>query len=153
VICVLEDDAQAGYDHVDSHRSTALVISPYIEKAKKDSAFYNTCSMLRTIGLLLGTQPMNAYDGFARPIAVFGKSLSNAAPFEAILPSKEIATQINGANAYRGIDSAKLINPYQEESLPDVELNDILWGSIKGPNSKRPPVKNARWKAQEVDRD
>ncbi len=144
VICVVEDDAQAGYDHVDCHRSLALVISPFIEKGTKHSAFYNTCSMLRTIGLILGTDPLNAYDGFARPINVFGKSASNASPFTAIMPSKAIATEINTPLAYRAGDSARLINRFQEESISDVELNDILWGSIKGANSPRPRVVNRR---------
>ncbi|HLK14210.1 MAG TPA: alkaline phosphatase family protein, partial [Fimbriimonadaceae bacterium] len=51
-ICVLEDDAQNGFDHVDCHRSTALVISPYMERGRHDSRFYNTDSMLRTMELL-----------------------------------------------------------------------------------------------------
>jgi YVTN family beta-propeller protein len=152
-IFVVEDDAQAGFDHVDSHRSTAYVISPYIRKATHDSTFYNTDSVLRTMGLLLGTNPMNQYVATATPFGFFGKAASNAAPYKAILPSKAIIGEVNGASAYRAKDSARLLNRFQEESLPDIELNDILWGSIKGPKTPRPTTPNARWQVKEKDGD
>ena len=53
-IFVLEDDAQNGPDHVDSHRSPAFVISPYVKRHAVDSTMYNTTSMLRTMELILG---------------------------------------------------------------------------------------------------
>ena len=141
VICVLEDDAQAGFDHVDCHRSNALVISPYIEKNTLYSKFCNTDSMIRTMEVLLGMPPMTGYDAVAPLIEVFGKNASNIEPFSAIKPDRAIASEINKSNAYRAADSARLIARFQEESMPDVELNDILWGSIKGANSRRPLVR------------
>src|SRR5436305_260510 len=57
-VFVLEDDAQNGPDHVDSHRSPAFVLSPYTRRGIVDSNFYNTTSMLRTIELLVGLRPM-----------------------------------------------------------------------------------------------
>lgn len=140
-IIVLEDDAQAGFDHVDAHRSTIYVISPFVAKGTHDSRFYNTDSALRTIELLLGMPPMNQFDAIATPFRVFGKSPTNAAPFEAILPPKHIATEVNSPSAYRSADSERIVNRYQEESAPDIELNDILWGSIKGADVPRPPVR------------
>ena len=71
-IFVLEDDAQNGPDHVDSHRSPAFVISSYMKRHMVDSTMYNTTSMLRTIEFLLGLQPMTHFDAGARPMtAVF----------------------------------------------------------------------------------
>lgn len=140
-IFILEDDAQNGYDHVDAHRSIAFVISPYIRKGTVDSTFYNTDSMLRTMGLILGLPPLCQYDAVATPMNVFGPTPDNDAPYEAILPAREIATAINKATAYRAQDSARLLNPLKEESLPDEELNDILWRSIKGRHSTPPPVR------------
>jgi YVTN family beta-propeller protein len=137
VICVLEDDAQAGQDHVDCHRSGALIISPYVERGKVSSHFWNTDSMLKTIEVMVGLKPMNHYDGFALPIDVFGSSASNAEPYKAILPDKSIITAINTKTAYRERDSDRLIKQYSEESGPDIELNDILWGAIMGPKGKR----------------
>lgn len=137
-ICILEDDAQAGYDHVDAHRSTAFVISPYIQSGLVDSTFYNTDSMLRTMELLLGMPPMSQFDAIATPINVFGKSLVNLKPYVAIVPDKDVATGINQKTAYRASDS-ETISRYTEESLVDEDLNDILWGAVMG-TRERPTV-------------
>jgi YVTN family beta-propeller protein len=140
-IFILEDDAQNGYDHIDAHRSIAFVISPYIKKGTIDSTFYNTDSVLRTMELLLGLPPMCQYDAVANPMRLFGTNLVNEAPYTAILPAREIAAAVNQATAYRANDSARLINPLKEESMPDEELNDILWRSIRGVHSTPPPVR------------
>lgn len=78
-ILILEDDAQDGPDHVDSHRSTALVISKYSPlpqpKPFVDHTFYTTINMIRTIETLLGAPPMNANDSRAAVMApLFGGS-------------------------------------------------------------------------------
>ena len=131
-IFILEDDAQSGYDHVDAHRSIGFVISPWVKRGTLDSHFYNTDSMLRTMGLLLGLPPMCQYDAVASPLAVFGTAPDNDAPYTALLPKAELAAKINTASSYRAKDSARLLNPLKEESGPDLELNDILWRSIRG---------------------
>ncbi len=54
---ILEDDAQDGADHVDAHRSVALVISKYSPRQAQplvDHDFYTTVSILRTMEDLLG---------------------------------------------------------------------------------------------------
>ena len=58
VIFVVEDDAQDGTDHVDGHRTAALVISAHNRSGFVDSRFYNQTSILRTIELILGLKPM-----------------------------------------------------------------------------------------------
>ncbi len=68
-IFVLEDDAQNGPDHVDSHRSPAFLISPYVRHHAVDSSMYNTASMLRTMELILGLRPMTQFDAAARPMS------------------------------------------------------------------------------------
>src|SRR5262249_32397584 len=67
-IFVVEDDAQNGSDHVDAHRTVALAISPYIKKHSVDSTLYSTSSMLRTMELILGLEPMSQFDAAARPM-------------------------------------------------------------------------------------
>ncbi len=136
-ICILEDDAQSGIDHIDAHRSTAYVISPYIQRGKVDSTFYNTDSMLRTMELLLDMPPMSQYDAVANPISVFGHEADNAAPFTAIKPSRDIVCDLNLKTAYRSKFSDR-IPRFGEESETDEELNDILWKSIKGRKSATP---------------
>ena len=130
-ICILEDDAQSGIDHIDAHRSTAYVISPYIQRGRVDSTFYNTDSMLRTMELLLGMPPMSQYDAVASPISVFGPQATNSGPFTAIKPDRNIVCEVNLKTAYRSKFSER-IPRFGEESEIDEELNDILWKSIKG---------------------
>src|SRR5262249_35034897 len=67
-IFVIQDDAQDGSDHVDAHRTEALVISPYTRRGRVDSTFYTTTSMLRTMELILGLSPMTQYDAAATPM-------------------------------------------------------------------------------------
>src|SRR5205807_8163149 len=67
-IFVVEDDAQNGSDHVDAHRTVALVISPYTKRGQVDSTLYSTSSMLRTMELILGLAPMSQFDAAARPM-------------------------------------------------------------------------------------
>jgi hypothetical protein len=145
-IFVVEDDAQAGFDHVDAHRSIAMVVSPFTKRNSLDSRFYNTDSVLRTMSLLIGLKPWNQYIATAIPLHVFDKQRSNAEPDTAILRARERIGDINKRNAYRAADSERMLDRYEEESLPDMELNDILWGAIKGPKAPRPSTPGAMWK-------
>src|SRR5205814_9670847 len=61
-ICVVEDDPQAGFDHVDGHRTVALAISPYTRRRHVDQTNYNQTGMVKTIELMLGLPPMNQLD-------------------------------------------------------------------------------------------
>jgi YVTN family beta-propeller protein len=149
VIFIVEDDAQAGFDHVDSHRSPCYVISPYIRRGTFDSTFYNTDTVLRTTCLLLGTEPMNQLVATATPFGFLGSDAANASPYKAILPKREIISEINSPKAYRAKDSERLLDNLQEETGADLELNDILWHATKGA-LPRPATPNSRW---EIDDD
>lgn len=77
-ILVLESSAPDGADHVDSHRSLAFVISPYVKRHTVDSTMYNTVSLLRTLEIVLGLRPMTQFDAGARPVtAVFQATPDN----------------------------------------------------------------------------
>ncbi|HTT63481.1 MAG TPA: bifunctional YncE family protein/alkaline phosphatase family protein [Bryobacteraceae bacterium] len=80
-ILVLEADAQDGNDHVDSHRSLAFVISPYVKRRTVDSTMYNTISMLRTAEVFLGLHPMTHFDAGARPMTAVFQSTPDASPY------------------------------------------------------------------------
>lgn len=145
-IFVLEDDAQAGFDHVDAHRSTALVISPYTERnPRTDSRFYNTNSFLRTMQAILGAPPMTQYVGTAPYFKGFTSNPHNLDPYVAILPDKEVISGVNGKTAYRAKDSALLVKRGAEDNRADRALNDILWHSIKGLKAKRPLTPGSQW--------
>ena len=78
LVFVIEDDAQDGGDHVDSHRTTAYVVGAYVKQGAVVSTPYNTLDFLRTVEEVLGIPPMNLNDALARPMAdIFNTSPSN----------------------------------------------------------------------------
>lgn len=134
-IFVLEDDAQNGPDHVDSHRSPAFVISPYVKHHAVDSSMYNTTSMLRTMELILGLRPMTQFDAAARPMSAAFQRTADPAAYVAEKPRVPLDERnpLHSATAQR---SSRL--DFHEEDRADAdELNDILWLAIKG--SHPPP--------------
>jgi len=141
-IFVLEDDAQNGPDHVDAHRSTALVISPYTKRRYTDHTMYSTSSMLRTMELFLGLPPMTQYDAAATPMCNSFTTVPDFTPYqlrEALVDLEEK----NIAGAYGSERSAEL-NLTEGDAIPDVEFSEILWKSVKGEDSEMPaPVRSA----------
>ncbi|HEY7216406.1 MAG TPA: alkaline phosphatase family protein, partial [Thermoanaerobaculia bacterium] len=140
-IFVVEDDAQAGPDHVDAHRSVALVISPYSRLGAVDSTLYTTAGMLRTIELILGLPPMSQYDAAATPMYGAFKSAPDLAPFtrrEARVPLDEM----NAPNAW-GAAASMAMNLDEPDRAPDLELNEIVWKSVRGAASPMPPPVHA----------
>jgi hypothetical protein len=97
-IFVVEDDAQDGPDHVSGHRTIAQVISPYTQTGAVDSSPYSTVSMLRTMELILGLQPMTQYDAAATPMYASFNSTPNLAPYSALVPQQSL-TALNLASA------------------------------------------------------
>jgi YVTN family beta-propeller protein len=69
LIFVIEDDSQDGGDHVDSHRSVALIAGPYVKQGVVVSTAYNTTDFVRTIEEVLGLGPLNMNDALAVPMA------------------------------------------------------------------------------------
>jgi hypothetical protein len=89
-VFVLYDDPQDGTDHVDSHRAAAWVISPYARRRAVDSTFYNSLSALRTIELILGFQPMTAFDAAARPMAAAFQGAPDLTPYTHAPPNASL---------------------------------------------------------------
>jgi hypothetical protein len=138
-IFVLEDDAQNGPDHVDSHRSPAFVISAYSKRKSVDSNMYNTASMLRTMELILGLKPMTQFDAAARVMATAFQATPNPAPFTAEKPRIPLDTR-NAASAPAAAASNRM-NFEEADEIDDDELNDILWRAIRG-NEPPPPMRS-----------
>lgn len=129
-IFVIEDDSQAGPDHVDAHRSEALVISPYTQTGKVDSTLYDTASMLRSMELILGMKPMSQFDASAIPMLNAFTNHPNSAPYELEQPKYPIDLK-NGQNAPMAAISEKM-NFSQEDSANPDTLNRIIWKAAKG---------------------
>jgi DNA-binding beta-propeller fold protein YncE len=128
-IFVLEDDAQNGPDHIDSHRSAAFVISPYTHTGAINSSMYNTTSMLRTMELILHLRPMTHFDAGARPMLnCFSKDAVLTA-YQAEKPRIPLDDR-NPQNSPTAARSARL--DFSDADLnDDDELNDILWLAIR----------------------
>lgn len=143
-IFVIEDDAQDGPDHVDAHRSTAYVISPYIRQSYVDHTFYNTDSVLKTIESLLGVPPLTQYDAIATLIAEpFTSHPANNAPFTAIKASQDIMCQ------HVALDVLARGNPMRKWALESAKMNfDIPdsapAGKLNEPRTKTKPSAAAK---------
>ena len=140
-IFIIEDDAQNGPDHVDAHRTVALVISPYTKRAHVDSTFYSTCSLLRTMELILGLPPMSQFDTAATPLYHSFTAKPNFIPYACRparidLNAKNVGTA-SGAKASLAMDFSEpdLLTVQDEDTL-----NRVLWHSVKGANAPYPGI-------------
>ena len=84
VIFVAEDDAQNGVDHVDGHRTMALVISAYNKTHAVDSNFYDQTSILRTIEAIFGLSPLTQFDAASPPLTNIFDLRATQAPYNAV---------------------------------------------------------------------
>lgn len=139
-VFILEDDAQNGPDHIDAHRSTAYVISPYIKRNTVDHTMYSTASMLRTMEIILGIEPMSQYDAAALPMYNSFTAVPDFSPYN----FKSANVDLNATNP-KDTPAAKLSEKFnwkKEDSIPDLIFNDILWLGLKGTTAP-PPARAA----------
>ncbi|SEB92136.1 MULTISPECIES: phosphoesterase [Streptomyces] len=90
-IFVVEDDSQAGLDHVDGHRAPVQIISPWAQHHTVDSHYYSQITMIRTIEQILGIHPMNQKDSAATPMSAAFTKHPDYTPFTA-LPNRTSLT-------------------------------------------------------------
>jgi YVTN family beta-propeller protein len=134
-IMVVEDDAQDGPDHVDAHRSVALLISAYNRPGVLIHEFHNTVSLIRTIELLLGIEPMNQLDATATPINIF-RAEPDLRPYKALLPTVALDNLVtapprDAATAYWMRRTEEQDMAHADMADPEI-LNRIIWFSVKG---------------------
>lgn len=83
-VFITEDDAQSGADHINAHRTLALLVSPWAQNGRLETHLYSQVSIVRTIELILGLPPMSQWDANARPITgVWRRRHPNLRPFRA----------------------------------------------------------------------
>lgn len=141
-IFVIEDDAQNGPDHVDSHRTAGLVISPYTRRGSLDSTLYTTASVLRTMELILGLPPLTQHDAAATPMFACFTDKADTTPYKLLAAQIDLNAK-NTATAYGAQQSAKM-DWREYDRIDEDALNRILWHSIKGRNVPMPaPVRRA----------
>jgi hypothetical protein len=148
----LEDDAQNGPDHVDAHRSIAMVISPYTKRHAVDSTLYSTTSMLRTMELILGLQPMSQFDAAAAPMFNSFQAAPNFEPYQ-VLPANVSLTDKNTKTAW-GSGLSEKMDFSKEDAADDLLLNEVIWRSVRGPDCPRPsPTRAAFVFSAAADKD
>jgi YVTN family beta-propeller protein len=161
-IFILEDDAQNGSDHVDSHRSFAYVISPYSKRGVTISTNYNTVNVLRTIEDVMGINHLNFRDADAAPMADVFTRKPDYAPYSAIIPGDLCASPVD-PKLVPACDSttAKITSPtpqlhdaawwaaktkgfdFSDADRIDADaFNRILWQGSMGDNTPYPTVRS-----------
>ncbi|MDB5308659.1 MAG: hypothetical protein JWO38_2861 [Gemmataceae bacterium] len=136
-VFVIEDDAQNGPDHVDAHRVTALVVSPYTKRNHVDSTLYSTTSMLRTMELILGLKPMSQFDAAARPMYNSFTARPDPTPYQHVMPKWD-RNELNKPGAVGAAVSEKF-NLAKEDQADDLLFNEVIWKSVKGADVRMPP--------------
>ena len=135
---LLEDDAQDGADHVDAHRSLALVVSKYSPRAGDggafvDSRFYSTVSVVRTMETLLGLPPMNNNDALASLMGSMFTGPGDQKPFVADYGNRDngLIYTANAKTAVAAKESMKMDFTHADRADAQ-KLNVILWRDAMG---------------------
>jgi hypothetical protein len=136
-IFVVEDDAQNGVDHVDGHRTVALVASPYVRRGHVDSTFYSHQSMLKTIELMLGLPTMSLFDLIANDMRASFQDEPDYGGYQHVQPKQSLFDRNPEVKALRGtakkdaLESARMKWDVPD-AAPTERLNRILWRHIRG---------------------
>jgi hypothetical protein len=139
-IFVVEDDSQDGMDHQDAHRIPALVVSPYAKRGAVLHTRYDFPSVVRSVGLILGLEPMNLFDAQAEPMYdAFDSSASNAEPFTAVAPQYPLDETNPAQPTSAAAREASKLNLSVPDRISQRLLDRVLWKSVHGPQSEPPP--------------
>jgi len=136
-IFVVQDDPQAGFDHVDGRRTVALCISPYTKRGHVESTHYNQTSMLRTMELILGLPPMNQFDMAAIPMDACFTGTSDYTPYAAV-PNEIPLDEMNPPAASLSGQARRYAELSNELPLDDIDkadedtMNRIIWHATMG---------------------
>ncbi|MFO1055167.1 MAG: bifunctional YncE family protein/alkaline phosphatase family protein [Planctomycetota bacterium] len=151
VVFVVEDDAQNGPDHIDAHRSVGLVAGPYVKRGALVSTMYSTCSMLRTMELILGLPPMTQFDAAARPMWDCFTGTPDPKPYVA-LPAQWNLEERNGKTSW-GASMSDRFDFTAEDAADDLLLGEVVWRSVRGADSAMPAPRRAAFVRAFADED
>jgi hypothetical protein len=154
-ILAVEDDAQNGVDHIDGHRTVALVASPYARRGVIDPTFYSQPSMVKTIELMLGLPALSLFDLVAtdmRASFIGSEEAPNFAPYSAVVPRQslfEVNEQVGSITGPRAAERRRAalasarMNFRDPDAAPSELLNRILWHDARGWGVPYPDVKRS----------
>ncbi len=163
IICIVEDDAQNGPDHVDAHRSPALIAGAYVRQGVVVSTHYDTVNMLRTIEDVLGMKPMGINDAVAEPMADVFTTEYKPWSYTAIVPEVLRSTQLpvgNGAAGGGAVQSGTYAKPRHdaaywaektkgmdfsvEDHVDPDKFNRLVWYGLVGDDVPYPTARSGR---------
>jgi YVTN family beta-propeller protein len=169
LIFVTEDDSQDGPDHVDSHRTTAYVVGPYVKQGAVVSTHYSQVNVLRTIEDVLGTQHINLNTAFQRPMTnVFNIRSLGAWTYNSTASTILLSTQLKLAQGKQAVRFAEgpIVKPKHSaaywakvtrgfdfsdaDQVPPAKYNRVLWKGLMG---NKPYPKIALDQNRKVDND
>jgi len=165
VVFVVEDDAQNGPDHVDAHRSLALIAGAYVKQGAVVSTHYTTVNMLRTMEDILGMGPMGINDDVIEPMADVFTTEAHAWTYTAIVPQILRSTKLpvpaaTSASAETSGNDFAYASPRHsaaywaaktrgfdfnvEDHIDSAKFNRILWRGLMGAKVAYPTVRSGR---------
>ena len=154
-ILVVEDDAQNGVDHIDGHRTVALVASPFARRGAIDSTFYNQPSMVKTIELMLGLPALSMFDLVATDMGasfIGPGEKADETPFTALVPAQSIYETNQRVGAIVGPHAAERRRAAvassrmrfdEPDAAPSEQLNRILWHDARGWEASYPKMQQS----------
>jgi len=159
-IFAIEDDPQAGWDHVSGYRTTAYCASPYTKRKQTIGTNYNTTSILRTIEQILGLPPMNQFDASATPMfdCFVETDEPDLTPFDAVparVPLDQMNPEPNAILDPKRREDAVVsatLNFREIDKAPEDVLNRILWRAMRGTEEPYPEWAIGTW-SDEDDED
>lgn len=128
VVFVLEDDAQAGPDHVDSHRSVMLTISAW-NRSGTVHRFVNTTDVLATMEEILGLDSLSQFDHYGRPLRGLFAAEPDLTPYDSIKPAIDLNEKNPPSEAAK---QSAMLDFSHADAADDQTLNRILWTVVKG---------------------
>ncbi|HEV2221747.1 MAG TPA: hypothetical protein VGR84_01965 [Candidatus Acidoferrales bacterium] len=165
VVFIVEDDAQNGPDHVDAHRSIALIAGAYVKQGAVVSRHYTTVNMLRTMEDILGMGPMGINDDVIDPMADVFTTEAHAWTYTAIVPQILRSTKLpvpaaTSASAGTSDKDFAYASPRHsaaywaaktrgfdfnvEDHIDSARFNRILWRGLMGAKVAYPTVRSGR---------
>ncbi|WP_202797512.1 hypothetical protein [Chthoniobacter flavus] len=116
-------------------------MSPYIRRGTVDSTMYSTSSMLHTIELILGLRPMTQFDAAAMPLWASFQAQPVLTPYT-VKPAIADLQEMNSKTAW-GAKASQRMNFAKEDAADDIQLNEIIWKSVRGARSPMPAPRHA----------
>jgi len=160
LIFVIEDDAQNGADHVDAHRSIALIAGPYVRQGAVVSRYFTTVSMLRTIEEVLGMKPLGLNDAFDAPMTEVFSAKQRSWTYTAQVPAILYTTQLPLSAPKQKSSLTSWSAPRHdaaywsaqtrdfdfsvEDRLDSERFNLVLWNGLKNDGELYPAERDGR---------